>query len=241
MTRQARVAVRSRAERDRLVEQYLPLVRHVAARMPVVAPASMSRDDFFSAGLVGLMHAAAQFDETRGASFKTFAFTAVRGAILDEIRRHDPVSRGRRDRLRQWDRASEELRAELGREPTIPEIADAVKLEEAEVESIKRSAQTPVSLEKPVVLRGAVRANCDYVGAGYGVPTDGMVEALKLLAQTEGLLFDPVYSGKALDGLIDQIRQGYFDSMQNVVFLHTGGSAGLFGYPDIFDLPGYET
>ncbi|MCR9127354.1 MAG: D-cysteine desulfhydrase [Rhodobacteraceae bacterium] len=86
-----------------------------------------------------------------------------------------------------------------------------------------------------------VRANCDYVGAGYGVPTEGMVAALKLLAETEGLLFDPVYSGKGLDGLIDLIRKGYFDGMSNVVFLHTGGSAALFGYPDAFDLPGYVT
>ena len=86
-----------------------------------------------------------------------------------------------------------------------------------------------------------VRANCDYVGDGYGIPTKGMVAALKLLAETEGLLFDPVYSGKGLDGLIDLTRKGYFDGMTNVVFLHTGGSAALFGYPDAFDLPGYVT
>ncbi|MEM6376190.1 MAG: D-cysteine desulfhydrase, partial [Pseudomonadota bacterium] len=79
-----------------------------------------------------------------------------------------------------------------------------------------------------------------YVGPGYGMPTDGMVSALKLLARTEGLLFDPVYSGKGLDGLISLIGKGYFDGMDNVVFLHTGGSAALFGYPDIFGLPGYQ-
>jgi L-cysteate sulfo-lyase len=71
------------------------------------------------------------------------------------------------------------------------------------------------------------------------MPTPGMVEALKLLSRTEGLLFDPVYSGKGLDGLIDQVRRGYFDGMENIVFLHTGGSTALFGYPEIFDLPGY--
>jgi L-cysteate sulfo-lyase len=87
--------------------------------------------------------------------------------------------------------------------------------------------------------RSLVRANCDYVGPGYGLPTPGMIAAVKLLAQTEGLLFDPVYSGKGLDGLIDQVRKGYFDSMENVVFLHTGGSAALFGYADAFELPGY--
>ncbi|MFK7751168.1 MAG: D-cysteine desulfhydrase [Sedimentitalea sp.] len=88
--------------------------------------------------------------------------------------------------------------------------------------------------------RAVVRANCNYVGGGYGVPTPGMVKAVRLLARTEGLLFDPVYSGKGLDGMIDLIAKGYFDGMDNIVFLHTGGSAALFGYPDSFDLPGYS-
>lgn len=91
------------------------------------------------------------------------------------------------------------------------------------------------------VLRDNVRANCDYVGAGYGIPTEGMVKAVRLLAELEGLLFDPVYSGKGLDGLIDLTRKGEFDGMENVVFLHTGGSAALFGYPDAFGLPGYQS
>jgi len=83
-----------------------------------------------------------------------------------------------------------------------------------------------------LIAREDVRANCDYVGAGYGHPTEGMVKALQMLARTEGLLFDPVYSGKGLDGLIDLVRKGYFDGMENVVFLHTGGSAALFAYKD---------
>jgi len=90
------------------------------------------------------------------------------------------------------------------------------------------------------VRREDVRANCDYVGAGYGIPTQGMVKSIRLLAELEGLLFDPVYSGKGLDGLIDLTREGAFDGMENVVFLHTGGSAALFGYPEAFDLPGYQ-
>lgn len=89
------------------------------------------------------------------------------------------------------------------------------------------------------IQRSDVRANCDYVGPGYGLPTAGMIDAVRRLARTEGLLFDPVYSGKGLDGLIDLIRKGYFDGMNDVVFLHTGGSAALFGYPDTFDLDGY--
>jgi L-cysteate sulfo-lyase len=82
--------------------------------------------------------------------------------------------------------------------------------------------------------RESVAANCDYVGGGYGVPTPGMVEAVTLLARTEGLLLDPVYSGKGMAGLIDLIRKGRFQKDENIVFLHTGGSVALFGYPSTF-------
>ncbi len=82
------------------------------------------------------------------------------------------------------------------------------------------------------VERGDVVANCDYVGEAYGVPTAAMNDAVLTLARTEGLLFDPVYSGKALAGLIDLVQKGYFGEAGNIVFLHTGGSAGLFAYAD---------
>jgi len=126
--------LRSAAERDRLVEQYLPLVRYVVARLPVTMPASLDRDDFYSVGVIGLMHAAATFDPARGASFKTFAYTAIRGAILDEVRKHDPVPRNRRDRLRKMDRASAALHAELDREPTLCELAQHLGCSEQDLD-----------------------------------------------------------------------------------------------------------
>lgn len=82
------------------------------------------------------------------------------------------------------------------------------------------------------VLRADVVADCNYIGAGYGEPTAEMNEAVLMLARYEGLLFDPVYSGKALAGMIDYVRQGRFTKGQKIVFLHTGGSAGLFAYSD---------
>lgn len=74
----------------------------------------------------------------------------------------------------------------------------------------------------------------DYVGPGYSLPTDAMVEAVKLLARTEGILLDPVYSGKAMSGLIDLVRKGYFREGSNILFLHTGGSPALYAYLDCF-------
>ena len=83
-----------------------------------------------------------------------------------------------------------------------------------------------------VVQREDIVANCDYVGDGYGIPTKAMNDAVMLLARLEALLFDPVYSGKGLAGMIDLIGKGYFAGAQNIVFVHTGGVAGLFGYSD---------
>ena len=74
----------------------------------------------------------------------------------------------------------------------------------------------------------------DYVGPGYSLPTDSMVEAVKMLAQTEAVLLDPVYSGKAMAGLIDLARKGYFPKGSNVLFLHTGGSPALYAYLPTF-------
>jgi 1-aminocyclopropane-1-carboxylate deaminase/D-cysteine desulfhydrase-like pyridoxal-dependent ACC family enzyme len=72
----------------------------------------------------------------------------------------------------------------------------------------------------------------DYVGPGYGLPTPDMGEAVRLAARLEGILLDPVYTGKAMAGLIALIRAGRFDRDTDIVFLHTGGSFGLFAYPD---------
>lgn len=74
----------------------------------------------------------------------------------------------------------------------------------------------------------------DYVGAGYSIPTDAMVEAVELLAKTEGILLDPVYTGKAMSGLIDLIRQGKFQECENILFVHTGGSPALYAYTECF-------
>jgi D-cysteine desulfhydrase len=70
----------------------------------------------------------------------------------------------------------------------------------------------------------------EYWRPKYSVPNKKMVEAVNLVAQTEGILLDPVYTGKAMAGLIDLSRKGYFKKGENVVFVHTGGSPGLYAY-----------
>lgn len=82
---------------------------------------------------------------------------------------------------------------------------------------------TPIPKEKVVALD-------DWVGPGYSLPTKEMVEAVRLLASTEAILLDPVYTGKAMAGLIGLVRHGRFKAGDNVVFVHTGGAPALYAY-----------
>jgi L-cysteate sulfo-lyase len=107
------------------------------------------------------------------------------------------------------------------REPMVLKLAsEALRLLDA-------TSAMDIPAEKSCVLD-------QYVGPAYGQPTSGMVEAVRLLASLEGILLDPVYTGKAMAGLIDQIRQGKFAKSDKVIFWHTGGTVGLFAYPEAF-------
>ena len=122
----------------------------------------------------------------------------------------------------------------------IPVLGIGVRVprEKQEANVLALAQRTAEHLGLPGIVRAEhVVANCDYVGQGYGIPTQGMVDAVRLVAEKEGILLDPVYSGKGMAGLIDLVRKGFFPKDSNVVFLHTGGQAGLFGYPDAFGLP----
>lgn len=91
-----------------------------------------------------------------------------------------------------------------------------------------------------VVKREHVVANCDYVGEGYGIPTESGIEAIELFARQESIMLDPVYSAKGAAGLIDLIRKGHFDKDDNIVFLHTGGAQALFGYRQALNFEDYN-
>lgn len=81
----------------------------------------------------------------------------------------------------------------------------------------------PPPSESPIVLE-------EYLGTGYGIVTAEAVEAIRLVARTEGMFLDPVYTGKAMAGLIDLVRKGRLGQDETVVFLHTGGAPGLFAH-----------
>ena len=90
------------------------------------------------------------------------------------------------------------------------------------------TATTDILGEKTTILAQEILVNDDYIGAGYGIMGAAEIEAIRLFARTEGLLLDPVYTGRAAAGMIDLIRQGYFKSDETVLFWHTGGIPALF-------------
>jgi D-cysteine desulfhydrase len=80
------------------------------------------------------------------------------------------------------------------------------------------------------VVAGKVAVDDRWVGEGYAIPTDTMIEAVRMLAGREGVLLDPVYTGKAMAGLIGQVREGRWKKGDNILFVHTGGSPALYAY-----------
>jgi D-cysteine desulfhydrase len=80
------------------------------------------------------------------------------------------------------------------------------------------------------VVKGRISVDDRWVGEGYSLPTDTMIEAVRMLAALEGVLLDPVYTGKAMAGLIGQVREGRWTRGQNILFVHTGGSPALYAY-----------
>jgi RNA polymerase sigma factor FliA len=163
------------AQRNRLVEEYLPLVRHVIGRLPITLPATLDKDDIFEVGVLGLINAATTFDPTKGAQFKTHAYVNVRGAILDELRRHDVVPRSRRDRIRQVQKTNTALEEELGRAPTPEELARALGLTVAQIDDVlvNMHALSNLSLDDGEEdSEGGFRSLTDCLASAAADPSD---------------------------------------------------------------------
>lgn len=134
--------------RNRLVEQYLALVRYLAERIIVKLPQNVEVDDLYSAGIFGLMDAIDGYDLERGVKFETYCTTRIRGAILDSLRALDWVPRIVRNKAHRLDATWRALELELGRNPTDIEMADRLELSLDDYEEMLReaSAVTMVSL-----------------------------------------------------------------------------------------------
>ncbi|MHB8078759.1 MAG: FliA/WhiG family RNA polymerase sigma factor [Candidatus Krumholzibacteriia bacterium] len=122
--------------RQRLVEQYLRVVRYVAGRMAVGLPHYVEYNDLVSAGLLGLIQAIDNFDHQRGIKFETYAIPRIRGAILDELRSQDWFPRSLRRKAKQVEVAYATLEVRLGRPATDEEIARELGIEVGELDGL---------------------------------------------------------------------------------------------------------
>jgi RNA polymerase sigma factor for flagellar operon FliA len=101
--------------KDEIIKRFLPLVRYVASRMAVKFPPGLDFDDILSFGVLGLLDAVDRFEPERGFGFQTFAVPRIRGAILDELRRFDWISRSGREKLQKFERTLETVTKANGR------------------------------------------------------------------------------------------------------------------------------
>ena len=198
----------SENEVHRLIEEHLPLVRHVEFQVAAHFPRHVDREELATAGALGLVEAARRYDESRGVPFDRFAAQRIRGAILDAVRSLDFAPRAVRSAAREVEASRTALQNELGRTPTTAETAERVGMTTAELVSLQAR-----------VHRGLVLSLDAPAAEG-----DGAGEVLTLAANiVDAVRIDPselleqreraVYLRDAIAVLPDRLRDvvvGYF-------------------------------
>lgn len=187
-------------ERETLVMEHIPLLRHIVGRMALDLPGSIERDDLMGYGMIGLLGAADTFDPGRGLAFSTFSYSRIRGAILDELRRADFLPRGRRERVRALDGVVRKLEQQDGCKPSLERVAAEMELGLEDVDEILLSASS------------AAQASLDD-----GDVTDGLRSFLR-----DPTSEDPAESAEwnELKDLLVQVISDLSDAEQTVITLY---------------------
>ena len=125
------------AELAKMIEENLPLVKHIVFQVAVHFPRHVDRDELARAGALGLVEAARRYDESRGVPFERFAAQRIRGAILDAVRAADWAPRSVRNLARKLENAEQRLATELGRVPNKEEMAEALGMSQSELNRLQ--------------------------------------------------------------------------------------------------------
>lgn len=123
--------------KEQIVKKYIPLVKYIASRVIIGKSKYIEYEDLVSYGLIGLMDALSKFDDKRGMKFSTYASIRIKGAMIDELRKNSPISKGAMDRLNRYNEIVEKLQKDLMREPTNREIANGLGIDLHEVGEIE--------------------------------------------------------------------------------------------------------
>jgi len=144
------------SDKEKMIVEYLPLVKYVVDRLPFASLPQVSREDLISSGIIGLLKAVESFDPSRGIKFKTYAIPRIRGAIIDELRRLDWIPRSLRKKASHLEEAYFSLERKLGRAPTESELSKELNICEEELFKLIAHVNcfSPVSLENEVTGEG---------------------------------------------------------------------------------------
>lgn len=138
--------------KEQIIKEYIPLVKYIASRVMFTKNKYMEYEDLVSYGMIGLIDALNKFDSTKGMKFSSYASIRIKGAMIDELRKNRPISKGAMDKLNNYNKAIEALQNKLLREPSVKEIADYLGITINEVAEIENyiSYISMVSLESVI-------------------------------------------------------------------------------------------
>jgi len=188
---------------EQYVVQYAPLVKRIAYHMAAKLPPNVQVDDLIQAGLIGLLDAVSNYDQTQGAQFETYATQRIRGAMLDELREADWAPRSARKSMRVIEAAIHKLEQRLGRHPAEQELANELKIPLAEFQQLLQDARGHQLVyyedfqaegEDDYFERHSADQRPDPLGqiedAGF---RSALVEAIKTLPEREQLVMSLYY------------------------------------------------
>lgn len=138
--------------KEHIIQEYIPLVKYIASRVMFGKNKYMEYEDLVSYGLIGLMDAINKFDSTKGMKFSSYASIRIKGAMIDELRKNRPISKGAMDKLNKYNKAIDTLQIKLLREPSTAEIAEFMEISLSEIAEIENYINyiSMVSLENVV-------------------------------------------------------------------------------------------
>lgn len=203
------IATLSRKEREALVVELTPMVRATANRVARRVPRHVDVDDLLSAGMIGLFDAIEKFDRAKATDFKKYAAIRVKGAILDELRAQDPMTRATRKKVNELDRTSRGLAQSLGRAPTEKELASHLSMEPERLRELKEQLE-------PVLFTSMEALAQDGIDVTPWMNEAPALSALDLLEQKDmRALIDREISGLRSDRQQLALRFCFFDGMSN--------------------------
>jgi RNA polymerase sigma factor for flagellar operon FliA len=215
-----------------LLEQQTVLVKRIAYHLLARLPASVQVDDLIQSGMIGLFEAASNFDNSKGASFETFAGIRIRGAMLDEMRRGDWTPRSVHKNSRMISEAIKVLEAELGRDISDIEVAEKLNIPLNDYHHILREVSTGkiLGIDDLAVNEDAIKL-CDnnlgddpYQSIEHNAFKKGLAECIKSLPEREALVLSLYYDeelnlreiGQVLDVSESRVSQIHSQAMHRL-------------------------